>query len=110
MLFRSRFGQTPLTLACQDGRLACAKVLLQFGADTKLEQGSPRGVISGNALACARLWNRCPELTRMLEELEGEQGDESLKKGEPKGPHVGIPASTWVGKFVVQVYEREGSI
>lgn len=107
---RGRFGQTPLTLACQDGWLDCAKLLLEFGADPKLEQGSPRGIVSGNALACARLWNRCPELTRMLEDLEGVERNEDLRKGEPKEPRVGIPTGIWIGKFVVQVYERNGSI
>ena len=107
---RGRFGQTPLTLACQDGSLDCAKALLEFGADPKLEQGSPRGIVSGNALACARLWNRCPELTRMLEDLEGVERNEGAEKGEPKEHRVGIPTGTWIGKFVVQVYERKGSV
>ena len=107
---RGRFGQTPLTLACQDGSLDCAKALLEFGADPKLEQGSPRGIVSGNALACARLWNRCPELTRILEDLEGVERNEGEGKGEPREPRVGIPTGTWIGKFVVQVYERNGSI
>ena len=107
---RGRFGQTPLTLACQDGLLDCAKALLEFGADPKLEQGSPRGIIAGNALACARLWNRCPELTKILEDLEGVERNEGSKMGEPKEPRVGIPTGTWIGKFVVQVYERNGSI
>lgn len=107
---RGRFGQTPLTLACQDGSLACAKTLLEFGADTKLEQGSPRGIISGNALGCARLWNRCPELTRILEDLEGVERNEEQRNDVPKGPRVNIPTEAWIGKFVVQVYEREGSV
>ena len=107
---RGRFGETPLTLACQDGRLACAMELLKFGADPNLEQGSPRGVLTGNALVCARFWNRCPELTRVLEDLQGEERIEGLKEGKPREPHTYIPAETWMGKFIVQVYEKNGII
>lgn len=102
---RGCFGQTPLTLACQDGRLDSAKALLEFGADRTLEQGSPQGTVVGNARACARRWNRCAELTRLLNELDGEENEE-LEEGTPAKPPGYESTEAWIGKFIVQVYER----
>jgi ankyrin repeat protein len=106
---RGCFGQTPLTLACQDGWLDSAKALLEFGADRTLKQGSPRGYVVGNARACARRWNRCAELTKLLDELDGKR-NEGLEERTPADPWKLLTTEAWIGKYIVQVYERKGTI
>ena len=107
---RGCFGQTPLTLACQDGRLDSATALLEFGADRTLEQGSPRGIVAGNALACARRWKRSAELTRFLSELDEERNEEEKEVVMPANAPAHVSNEAWVGKFIVQVYERKGNL
>ena len=107
---RGCFGQTPLTLACQDGRLDAAKALLEFGADRTLEQGSPRGTVTGNARACTRRWNRCAELTRLLNELDGETNEKLEEEGTAAYSVGPVSIEAWIGKNIVQVYERKGSL
>jgi ankyrin repeat protein len=105
---RGRFGETALTLAAQDGRTKCGAILLAAGASIRLEQGSPTGIVIGNALACARKWDRSDELTAMLEAAER---NEDMAQPTGQGPEAPLRSSgslqSWFAKFIVQVYNRE---
>jgi hypothetical protein len=45
----------------------------------------------------------------LLDELDGERNEE-LEERTPANPPEGVPTEAWIGKFIVQVYERKGSI
>ena len=107
---RGRFGETPLTLAAQDGYYDCAITLLIAGADRTLLQGSPKGVVVGDALACARRWGRSEKLTDVLQKLESgeiEKVTEAHLAGLSEKCRDPTTIKAWMSKFVVEIYERE---